>query len=124
MLTETMDGRLPKSARRPARLATQGLPERIPSPIALCLYRVAQEAMRNAERHARPTSVEVSLHGIDGGVRLSVRDDGVGMTPDRARGRASLGFVSMREPVAMHGGRLDVESAAGRGTTVTASVPV
>lgn len=108
----------------PARLAAQDVPTEIPKAVALCLYRVAQEALRNAERHARATSVEISLRGLDGRVRLAVRDDGVGMTPDRARGRASLGFVSMRERVAMHGGTFELESAVGRGTTVTVSVPV
>jgi signal transduction histidine kinase len=107
-----------------ARLSSESLPATIPSAVALCLYRVAQEALRNAERHSRARSVEISLRGVDGRVRLSVKDDGVGMTPDRARGRASLGFVSMRERVAMHGGELDLHSAPGRGTTVTASVPL
>jgi signal transduction histidine kinase len=108
----------------PARLAAQDVPTVIPNAVALCLYRIAQEALRNAERHARATSVEISLRGLDGRVQLTVRDDGVGMTPDRARGRASLGFVSMRERVAMHGGTFELASAVGRGTTVTVSVPV
>ena len=108
----------------PARLAVQDLPTTIPNAVALCLYRVAQEALRNAERHSRAKSVEISLRGVDGRVRLAVKDDGVGMTSDRSRGRASLGFVSMRERVAMHGGTLQLDSAVGRGTTVTASVPL
>ena len=108
----------------PAWLASQDLPATIPIAVALCLYRVAQEALRNAERHSRAKSVEVSLRGVDGRLRLAVKDDGVGMTSDRARGRASLGFVSMRERVAMHGGSLELDSAVGRGTTVTVSVPL
>ena len=108
----------------PALLEARDVPEGIPKPVALSLYRVAQEALRNAERHSRAHEVLVTLAGVNGGVRLAVRDDGVGMAADRVQGRASLGLVSMRERVAMHGGTLELTSASGRGTTVTATVPL
>jgi PAS domain S-box-containing protein len=90
---------------------------------ALCLFRVAQEALNNVTRHAGAGTADVTLRPKDGGLLLAVRDDGVGF--DQARpGRArSLGLASMRERVQLVNGTLDIESAPGRGTTVVAWVP-
>lgn len=90
---------------------------------ALCLFRVAQESLRNVARHAGAKSVAVSCEPIGGGVRVIVRDDGVGFEPDRGRSRPSLGLESMRERLEIVGGKLDVRSAPGTGTTITAWAP-
>jgi PAS domain S-box-containing protein len=90
---------------------------------ALCLYRVAQEALNNVVRHARARAASVVLRQMDGGLLLAVRDDGVGFDPDEPRGRGSLGLVSMRERLRLVNGTLDVESAPGHGTAVVAWVP-
>jgi signal transduction histidine kinase len=90
---------------------------------ALCLFRVAQEALRNALRHARPQQVRIELQTVDGGTRVSVIDDGHGFDVDAPRDRASLGMASMRERVALLGGRLEVRSQRGHGTRVTACLP-
>lgn len=91
---------------------------------ALCLFRVAQEALRNAARHARATRIDAGLRGTaDGGVELSVADDGCGFDPLAARERASLGLASMRERVALLGGRLEIDSRRGAGTRVVAWLP-
>lgn len=90
---------------------------------ALGLFRVAQEALRNALRHAQPKHVRVELRAEDGGTRVSVVDDGTGFDPDAPRDHASLGLASMRERVALLGGRLEVRSRRGQGTTVSAWVP-
>jgi signal transduction histidine kinase len=85
------------------------------------LLRVAQEAMANAVKHARPSTVVVRLaRGEDGRVELSVSDDGAGFDPERAAERHGMGLDLMRERVAELGGELRVESAPGRGTTVRA----
>ena len=85
------------------------------------VYRVAQEALHNALRHADPRTVEVCL-AVDGAmVRLEVRDDGRGFDP---AGGASLGLVSMRERARSVGGRLVLRSRPGGGTTVRLEVPV
>jgi signal transduction histidine kinase len=89
---------------------------------SLCLYRVAQEALRNVARHARANRVEVSLRAKDGGCELEVRDDGIGFDPDGQRG-SGLGHVSMRERMTLVGGRLTVSSTSDRGTAVVAWVP-
>ena len=74
-------------------------------------------------RHAAASAATVKLQESDGGLLLSVGDDGVGFEPaDGARG-GHLGIVGMRERVQLVGGTLDVESARGHGTTVRAWVP-
>jgi signal transduction histidine kinase len=86
------------------------------------LYRIAQEALRNALRHGRPRRVAVRLLAAAGSVTLEVSDDGDGFdsaVPSPGR----LGLVSMRERAARAGGRLQLTSAPARGTTVSASVP-
>jgi signal transduction histidine kinase len=92
--------------------------------IALCLYRIAQEAMRNVARHARADRVEISLRLEQGGCALEVRDNGVGFDPQAERSGPGLGHVSMRERVQLVGGRLAIRSATGRGTAVRAWVPL
>jgi two-component system sensor histidine kinase UhpB len=90
---------------------------------ALCLFRVAQEGLRNAVRHGKPQHVRVELRAADGGTSVSVVDDGCGFDPSAPRERASLGLASMRERVALLGGRIEIESRRGQGTRVTAWVP-
>ena len=89
------------------------------------LFRVAQEALNNALRHGRASSVEVELAVRNGLVRLSVHDDGVGFDADDPRLRTRhLGLTSMRERADTVGGRLAITSAPGRGTVVVMEVPV
>ncbi|HMO46159.1 MAG TPA: ATP-binding protein [Rubrivivax sp.] len=90
---------------------------------ALCLFRVAQEALRNAVRHAQAQRIEVRLRRERGGTELSVADDGSGFEVQGERERASLGLASMRERVALLGGRLRIRSRRGQGTRVAAWVP-
>jgi signal transduction histidine kinase len=99
------------------------LPRDVDRDVALCLFRVAQEALGNAARHARASVVTVTLRQVDGGLVLAVADDGVGFDPeDREAGR-HLGLASMRERTRLVKGTLDVESGPGRGTTVVAWAP-
>lgn len=105
-------------------LALREVPEQVPRDAALCLFRVAQEALRNVDRHARAHGVEVRLRGLEGGLQLAVRDDGVGFEPAAAGARRSLGHASMEERVRLAGGELDIESAPGQGTTIVAWVPL
>jgi signal transduction histidine kinase len=90
---------------------------------ALCLFRVAQEALRNAMRHGAPRAVRVAVHTEAGGTSLTVTDDGCGFDAAARRAHASLGLASMRERVALLGGRLEVRSRSGEGTRITAWVP-
>jgi signal transduction histidine kinase len=100
------------------------VPDPLPPDTALCLFRVAQEALRNVARHARARTAEISLLSIDGGLQLAVQEDGVGFHPARDRERPSLGLSSMKERVHLLGGELDIDSAPGHGTTIVAWVPL
>jgi signal transduction histidine kinase len=91
---------------------------------ALCLFRVAQESLNNANRHSGARTVSVSLRAMDGGLLLAVRDDGAGFDPENTARRRHLGLASMRERVMLANGTLDIESAPGEGTAITAWVPV
>jgi signal transduction histidine kinase len=88
------------------------------------MLRVAQEALHNALRHSGAEQVDVTLERHDGLVTLRVTDDGSGFDPRSIR-RAGrhLGLVSMRDRASGVGGRLTVESAPGKGTTIEMEVP-
>jgi signal transduction histidine kinase len=87
------------------------------------VLRIAQEALQNALRHAHAERVTVGLRAADGHVVLEVSDDGVGFDPDAARLRARrLGLTSMEERARRIGGRLEIHSERGAGTTVRLEV--
>jgi signal transduction histidine kinase len=113
----------------------------LPAPVALALYRVAREALANVEKHAEAMNVwvELSMHPAAGSphrqrVALVVRDDGRGFRrpllaqpgePDEDElGQIHFGLGNMRRAAEAVGGRLEVTTGPGRGTTVTASVPL
>jgi PAS domain S-box-containing protein len=100
------------------------LPEALGRDAALCLFRVAQEALNNVVHHAGARKATVDLRALDGGLLLAVRDDGVGFDPAGPRAGRSIGLAGMRERMKLVKGTLDVESAPGRGTSVIAWVPV
>jgi signal transduction histidine kinase len=91
---------------------------------ALCLFRVAQEALRNVARHARASHVEIVLREADGGLELGLQDDGVGFDAGARRQRTGIGHVSLRERLHLVGGRLEITSVPGKGTIVLARVPL
>lgn len=100
------------------------LPDALPHDVALCVFRVAQEALRNVARHARASVATVTLALNDGGLLLAVSDNGIGFDIAATRTRPSLGCASMGERVRLLGGRLGIRSASGQGTTVSAWVPL
>jgi signal transduction histidine kinase len=85
------------------------------------LYRLAQEALTNVAKHAGASRIEIGLVLRNGAIVLRVSDDGCGFDP--GAGRKGLGLIGMRERVALAGGRLEIDSEPGRGTTLTAEVP-
>jgi PAS domain S-box-containing protein len=100
------------------------LPAVVDRDAALCLFRVAQEALNNTIRHAGARNASVVLRQTDDGLTLAVRDDGAGFDPALAREGGSIGLASMRERVRLVNGTLDIESAPGRGTVIVAWVPM
>ena len=97
----------------------------LPHDAALALYRVAQEGLRNVSKHAGASHVELSLTRVDDGVQLSIVDNGGGFNlPDSRNGANGLGLRSIDERVRFLRGRLDIETAAGRGTRLQVRIPV
>jgi signal transduction histidine kinase len=88
------------------------------------LYRAAQEALTNIAKHAQATHVRVELRRGHDRVELTVADNGRGLQQTRSNQGRSFGLIGMRERVALVGGSLQIESAAGAGTTVRVRLPV
>ena len=95
---------------------------RAPLEIETACFRIVQEALSNVARHARARKVEVTLTARDDALDVTVRDDGVGFSVERLR--PGLGLVGMGERADFAGGRLDIESAPGDGTTLRARFPL
>jgi signal transduction histidine kinase len=125
-LIEALKSECERFSKCPIRLEANArdIPERLPHDVALCLFRIAQEGLRNVARHAGASRAEVCLRRLNGGLQLSVTDNGVGFDPARHRTRTSLGHGSMRQRVYHLGGIIDIHSSPGRGTMVLAWVPL
>jgi signal transduction histidine kinase len=108
------------------RLATRGLDSPRLSPlVAATAYRILQEALTNVARHARATTIDVSMRRNRGAIEVSVRDDGIGFDAAGMPGAAArLGLRGMRERVMLLGGSLELESGAGNGTLIRVRIPV
>jgi signal transduction histidine kinase len=91
--------------------------------LALCLYRIAQEALRNVATHAKAQHVTISLEQLNGHVMMHVADDGCGFDQTVKAERPGLGLVSLNERVHMLGGALDVTAARGAGTRIAVTLP-
>jgi signal transduction histidine kinase len=100
----------------------------LPADMAVACYRIVQEAITNAMRHAEAHHVSVALHKDDRELAIVVRDDGVGFDVMHAQQRAaqgqSLGLLGMEERIRLLEGRLSIRSSPGTGTEVTASIPL
>jgi signal transduction histidine kinase len=99
------------------------IPAAIPKDVALCIYRIMQESLRNIAKHARVKQAEVLLAGTDDGIRLCVRDNGVGFGPADARGKGGLGLASMEERARLIQGELSIQSGLGQGTVIELQAP-
>jgi two-component system sensor histidine kinase UhpB len=100
----------------------QGTMPPLPPEVELVLYRIAQESLTNALRHANARTISLGLHADGDSIALRVRDDGDGM-PRRLPSGAS-GIAGMRERALLVGGRLAIESIPRRGTEVRLRVPL
>ena len=88
------------------------------------VYRIIQEAVTNALRHARARRIRVDFRGREGTAVISIEDDGRGFDTKSTEALGSIGLVSMRERAEMIGGQLLISSDAGKGTSITLSIPV
>jgi PAS domain S-box-containing protein len=120
-LVQDLDGR----ERLRAELRVQGQPRRLDPLVELGLFRIAQEGLRNVERHAGAFRAEVGLRFDLEAVELTVEDDGRGLTPRVAADGElrALGLVGMEERAALLGGRLEIDSRPLHGTRLRAVIP-
>ena len=108
----------------PIEFTNRAVPRAMPEAAALCLYRIAQEALNNVVKHSggRAARVELAMEGRE--LRLAIIDDGVGFDPQTMRVNGSLGLVSMSERARFVHGRLSIESHPGKGTRIEVRVPI
>lgn len=91
---------------------------------ATCLFRVAQESLKNAATHGQATRVEVTLSVQNGLIQLRIADNGNGFTMGADDAKAGLGLISMTERIRLVNGTLTVSSKPGQGTEIIATVPL
>jgi len=107
---------------------THAVPGPVDPNIEIALYRIAQEALSNAAKHARARSVKLDLDRQESSIQLTIADDGTGFgEKEAARARDEghgMGLMSMRERSELLGGTFRVDTAADRGTTITVTLPL
>ena len=123
-----------KDATTQATMEVRGIEGRLPRDIELIFYRIGQESLTNVARHADATQVHVRLIRENGTLALEVVDDGCGFDPQQVREqgqaqteasrRLGLGLLGMRERMGIIRGELQIDSAPGQGTRITARAPV
>jgi signal transduction histidine kinase len=107
----------------PISFEASGIDGRLPSEAETALYRIVQEALRNALRHARASRVQVTLQSRDGRIVAVVQDDGRGFDTSAPKDAGCLGLVGMRERAEGLDGTLSVESQPNEGTSIVVEVP-
>lgn len=109
-------------------VAHDALPKSLPAEVVTASFRVVQEAVSNALRHAHPQSIAITVHRHPDSLTLSIRDDGAGFDVTQFEMRqyngAGFGLLGMRERVTLAGGLFTVRSKLGAGTEVSAEMPL
>lgn len=105
-------------------LQQEGIPADLPVDVTLCVFRIAQEALRNCVRHSGAGTARVMLKTAGEEIRLSVSDDGCGFEMHSEAMKKGLGFTSMRERLRIVGGEMQVQSQPMHGTVIQVSVPL
>jgi PAS domain S-box-containing protein len=110
-------------SRAEVQLDIKEIPRKLDRDIALCIFRVLQECMRNASKHSHASRVMISLSMQSNQIELQISDNGVGFDPGRETARHGLGLASIRERIRLVHGRFLISSSPGKGTQVTATAP-
>ena len=110
-----------RSSNTEVEVKAENVSETLPDSLMVCIYRVVQEAVNNARRHAHAKNVTVEVKQTDTVVQVQIRDDGSGFDGKRIRG---IGLLGMDERVKRLGGTLTIDSAPGPGTTIRAELPL
>ncbi len=121
-------GDLERRAGIETRLQVEGVVRRLDPDVEVAVYRIVKEALRNVEKHARATLVEVHISFGPDCLSVSIADNGCGFVPAEVMGRHArqqgLGLLGMQERARLVGGTLAIESQPGRGTTVRLQQPI
>ncbi len=100
------------------------VPHSIPPDISLCLFRVVQESLRNAQKHSGGSKASVVIDQVGGVLHLSIADDGAGFDLENLNRREGLGVLSMQERARLIGSRFEIRSQPHAGTSVHVWVPL
>ncbi len=100
------------------------IPRSIAEDVALCLYRIVQEALHNVVKHTESESAQVELHGDSGAITLRIADSGGGFDPEAVEGKGGLGLANIRERVRLVGGEISIRSEPAKGTQLEISIPI
>ena len=103
---------------------SQNLPSPVSPDVALCLFRVLQEALHNAAKHSQVSHFDVQLRGMPGEIQLTIKDAGVGFDVESANKGRGLGLISMRERVKLVNGTISIDSKLREGTAIRVRIPV
>ncbi|HTS25263.1 MAG TPA: PAS domain S-box protein [Bryobacteraceae bacterium] len=108
----------------PVRFSAAAKDTRLTDGAASCLYRIAQECLQNAAKHAHATAIEVGLTATDSSMQLVIKDDGRGFAAAPENANSGLGLAGMKERIRMAHGTLSIASRPGCGTEIIASIPI
>jgi PAS domain S-box-containing protein len=103
---------------------SEGIPKKLPQEIAVCLFRILQEALQNAVKYSGVRHFQVSLIGGLYEIELTIQDSGIGFDPREAIKGSGIGLTSMKERLKLVDGELLLDSQLRRGTTIQARVPL
>jgi PAS domain S-box-containing protein len=104
--------------------ANENVPRGVPADAALCMFRIAQEALRNTKRHSGANRAEVRLEQLEGRLHLSVSDCGRGFNSNKPPAERGIGIHSMEERLRLLGGELQIQSRPMEGTRIDAWLPL
>lgn len=96
----------------------------LPEPYATAVFRIVQESLANIAKHAGASEATVHIEKLPGAVKLAVQDDGCGFSPATPRKPQSLGLLGLRERAHLLKGKIVIESAPGKGTSIRVSIPL
>lgn len=104
-------------------VSIEGSEPRLDTVYSTHLYRIAQECISNACRHANPDCIKIALRHVDGHLRLQIHDNGKGIDPAQM-GKGGIGINLMRHRASLMGGSVEIESLPGQGTSISCGIPV
>jgi signal transduction histidine kinase len=110
-----------RSSETEVEVKAENVSDALPDSLMVGIYRVVQEAVNNAQRHAHAKNVIVELKETETAVQVQIKDDGAGFDGKRTRG---IGLLGMEERVKRLGGAITIGSQPGTGTTIRAELPL